>query len=185
MLAPDHWVPLTIYAHSNGLRAQRAALIAIAGGLAHFGGSLIAVVLAVVVGLAVSTSFSGFSNTIVGVSFLAVGVWKVASAYREHGPRGNSTQTSIGVKWLVVAATSSPELTIFPVLLAALVYGLGVAAATIAAFAFGTIASFVCITVAGVKGMGKFLRAPGREKQIDYAIGAVLLLLGLAVLGGA
>jgi len=40
-------------------------------------------------------------------------------------------------------------------------------------------------SLGGAKGMGKFLRAPGREKQIDCAIGAVLSMLGLAVLGGA
>lgn len=88
-------------------------------------------ILAFVVGLAVSTSFSGFSSAIFGSP----------SWLRAFGESFRATGS-------MAREGDSPSL-------------------------------------GGAKGMGKFLRAPGREKQIDCAIGAVLSMLGLAVLGGA
>ncbi len=183
MLAPDHWVPLTVYCHSNGIQLRRTALIAMAGGFAHVAGSLVAMFLAIAVGIAVATSFSGYSSLAVGLSFIAVGVWKLVSAVRAQDPK-EDPEPGKGVKWLVFAATSSPELTIFPIFLAASVFGLGVVILSLSAFTVGTVVSLVLVTVAGVKGMGRFLRKPGRERQIDYAIAFVLFALGVVVIVG-
>jgi hypothetical protein len=185
MLAPDHWVPLTMYCHSRGVGTRRTALIAVAGGFAHVGGSVVATLLAAAVGLAVATGLSGFSNAVVGLSFVGVGLWMFVSGLRAGDLREEEIRVSWGVKWLVVTATSSPELTIFPILLAASVYGPWAEALSFSAFALGTVVSLVSATVAGVRGMGRFLKAPGRERQIDYAIAAILVSLGTAVLLGA
>ncbi len=184
MLAPDHWVPLVVYCNSKGIPARRVSFLAVAGGLAHTAGSLIAMVIAIAVGQVVATSFSGASGLLVGLSFLAVGAWKFVSTVRERGSDPEKKEVSQGTKWLVFAATSSPELTIFPVYLAASVFGLLAVALALGAFAAGTIISLVAVTLAGTKGMGRFLRVPGRERQIDYAIALVLLALGVFVVAG-
>lgn len=184
MLAPDHWVPLTVYCHSKGMPERRISLLAIAGGLAHTAGSLVALVIAIAVGQVVAANFSGAAGLLVGMSFLAVGLWKLVATIRERSVDPENKGVSQGTKWLVMTATSSPELTIFPAYLAASVFGLLAVAATLAAFTAGTVVSLVAITLAGTRGMGRFLRVPGREKQIDYTIAAVLIGLGLVVMVG-
>jgi hypothetical protein len=57
--------------------------------------------------------------------------------------------------------------------------------ATFGSFAAGTIASPATVTIAGVRRMGRFLRAAGKEKQIDYAISLALLALGAPVPAGS
>ncbi len=186
MLAPDHWVPLTVYCHQKEMGVRRTALIAAAGGAAHVAGSLLAMFLALAIGLAVAYNFSQFSAIAVGLSFLAIGVWKLASTLRSRSRKDDPESRDVrGTKWLVFAATTSPELTIFPIFLAASVYGLWVVLVCLLMFALGTVASLVSITVAGVRGMGRFLRGSKREMQIDYAISAILLALGIVVLAGA
>ncbi len=184
MLAPDHWVPLTIYCHSKGLTPGRSAFLAAAGGFAHVLGSLLVMVLAIAVGFALAASFSQLSNIVVGVSFLTVSLYMVVSGLRAPQTEEGLVDMSSGAKWLVFATASSPELTIFPVYLSASVYGLVGVTASLSAFTAGTVLSIVIVTLAGIKGMGRFLRAPGRKRQIDYAIAIVMAALALFVLTG-
>ncbi len=182
MLAPDHWVPLTVYCHNKGLPTRKSAAIATAGGLAHVAGSLLAMFFAIGIGLAVVNRFSDLSNDVVGASFVGVGLWMGVKGIRAPPTEDGRVDTSRGAKWLVFATASSPELTIFPIYLAASLNGLGAVAVTLGAFTIGTVVSIVFLTLAGMKGMSRFLTAPGREREIDIAIALILLTLGVTVI---
>jgi nickel/cobalt exporter len=181
MLAPDHWVPLTVYCHSRQFSSQRSAILAAAGGMAHVAGSVIAMAAAVAVGYAVVTNFAGLTQQVVGASFLAVGLYMMYTGFRA-GSGESQANASKTTKWLVLATASSPELTIFPIYLAASVYGAWGIALSMGAFTVGTVASVVFATLAAIHGMGRFLRKPGRSRQIDLAVAATLLLLGAIVI---
>lgn len=182
MLAPDHWVPLTVYCHTRKISTGRSAAIAAAGGLAHVGGSLLAMLAAIGVGLAIATTLSDLSKYIIGFSFIGVALWMVVQGLRAPEVVRSNVATSRGTKWLVFATASSPELTIFPVYLAASVYGLGQVTIALLAFTVGTVASIVAVTLAGLRGAAQFLNAPGREREIDYALALILLGLGIGVI---
>ncbi len=182
MLAPDHWVPLALYCHAKGITTRRSAAIAAAGGLAHVAGSLLAMLLAIGAGLAIAGSFSSLSNYIIGISFIVIAGWMAFRGLRAPGVEGGPVDTSRGTKWLVFATASSPELTIFPVYLAASVNGPGTVTIALVAFTIGTVVSIVSVTLAGIKGAGRFLNAPGREREIDYLIAAILLFVGFGVI---
>ncbi len=186
MLAPDHWVPLTIYCHSKNLSLRRSASIAAAGGIAHVLGSLIAAAVAVVVGFALVGDLSSYSSYVIGVSFVLIGVWMFYSGLRtEDGSVSQKAERVKSTKWLVFATASSPELTVLPVYLAATSYGFPVIALSLVVFTVATVASIVVVTIAGVHGMGRFLRKLGRERQIDFGIALVLGVIGLfVILGG-
>ncbi|MDV3278549.1 MAG: hypothetical protein LYZ69_08845 [Nitrososphaerales archaeon] len=185
MVAPDHWVPLTVYSHKKGFSSKKVAIIAALGGFAHVAGSLVVMVAAVVIGFAVAASFSALTNTMVGASFVVVGLYMLVAGMKAPDVEEDRVDVVKGTKWLVFAGASSPELTIFPIYLAANVYGLVGVTISVSAFALGTVLSMVLVTIAGVKGMGRFLRAPGRERQVDYILALVLLALGALVLAGA
>lgn len=184
MLAPDHWVPLTIYCHSKKFTSRRSAVLAAAGGFAHVLGSLVVMALAIAVGFALAASFSQLSNIVVGVSFASVSLYMVVSGFRAPKTEDDRVDLSRGAKWLVFATASSPELTIFPVYLSASVYGFVGVTASLSAFTAGTVLSIVAVTMVGIKGMGRFLRAPGRVRQIDYAIAVAMAALAVFVLTG-
>jgi hypothetical protein len=184
MLAPDHWVPLTLYCHTKGYSTGRTSMIAAAGGLAHVAGSIITMAVAIFVGLALALGFSQFSNYAIGVSFAVIAVYMAFSGFRASETEEGRVELSRGAKWLVLATASSPEPTIFPIYLSASVRGLGLVVASISAFTFGTVVSIVLVTLARMKGLGLFLRAPGREKQIDYAIALVMAGLAIFILAG-
>jgi hypothetical protein len=84
MLVADCWVPLTVHSDSRGMRTRRAALVAVAGGLAHTAGSLVVMFVVLATGLAVASNFSSLSGTVVGFSFLAVRASKFGSAARKQ-----------------------------------------------------------------------------------------------------
>ncbi len=186
MLAPDHWVPLTIYCHSKNLSVRRSASIAAAGGIAHVLGSLIAAVLAVIVGFALVGNLASYASFVTGGSFVLIGVWMFYSGLRTENESVPHKAASVkSTKWLVFATASSPELTVLPVYLAATSYGFSGIALSLFVFAVATVASIVVVTIAGVHGMGRFLRTRGRERQIDYGIALVLGAVGLFLfLGG-
>lgn len=181
MLAPDHWVPLTVYCHSRQFSSQRSAILAAAGGIAHVAGSLIAMTAAVAVGYAVVTNFAGLTQQVVGASFVIVGIYMAYTGYRA-GVAEPRVEASRATKWLVLATASSPELTIFPIYLAASVYGSWGVALSMGAFTVGTVVSIVLTTLAAIHGVGRFLRKPGRSRQIDLALAATLLVLGALVI---
>jgi len=184
MLAPDHWVPLTLYCHARKFSRSRSALLAAAGGLAHVVASLITMAVAIVIGFALATSFSRLSNYAIGISFAAVSVYLAVSGFRAPEAEEERVDLTRGAKWLVFATASSPELTTFPAYLSASVSGLADVAASISAFTAGTIISIVLVTLAGLRGLGMFLRAPGREKQIDYAFAVGMAALAAFVFAG-
>lgn len=184
MLAPDHWVPLSLYCHTKSFSQSRTSMLAAVGGLAHVAGSLITMAVALVIGFALALGFSKFSNFTIGLSFAAIAVYMTVSGFRAPETEEGRVELSRGAKWLVIATASSPELTIFPVYLSANIQGLGVVVASISAFTIGTVASIVLVTLAGMRGLGFFLRAPGRERQIDYAIALVMAGLAVFILAG-
>lgn len=139
---------------------------------------------ALAVSFAVASNFFSVSATVVGLFFLAVGAWKFASTAREQDRWYEEVGLQRGTKLFVFAAASSSELTIFPVYLASSVFRLAAALITLVSFCAGTIASPATVTLVGVRRMGRSLRAPGKEKQIDYAIPPVLLAPWAPVLAG-
>jgi len=184
MLAPDHWVPLTVYCRANRMGSKRSALIAALGGLAHVAGSIIVMAAALLVGFAVVSGFSQLTNYVIGASFATVAVYLAVAGYRAPETEGGRVDISRGAKWMVLATASSPELTIFPIYLSATVLGSAEVVASISAFTVGTVISVVLATLAGLRGLGMFLRAPGREKQIHYAMALVMAALAVFVLAG-
>jgi len=186
MLAPDHWVPLTIYCHSKNFSLRRSASIAATGGIAHVLGSLVAAAVAVIVGFAIVGNLSIYASYVIGASFFLTGVWMFYSGLKkEEGSLSQKAVDAKSAKWLVFATASSPELTVLPVYLAATSYGsLGIAL-SLTVFAVATVTSVVVVTIAGVRGMGRFLRKYERERQIDFAIALLLWAVGLfIILGG-
>lgn len=184
MLAPDHWVPLTVYCHAKNLSFGRSALIAAAGGFAHVVASIITMAVAVIVGFALASGLSQISNYVVGASFAAIAAYMVLSGLRAKETEEGRAGISRGVKWMVLATASSPELTIFPIYLSASVLGSAEVVASISAFAVGTVVAIMLVTLAGLRGVGVFLRKPGREKQIDYAIAFVMAALAVLAFAG-
>lgn len=186
MLAPDHWVPLTIYCHSKNFSVRRSASIAAAGGIAHVLGSLVAAAVAVIVGFALVGNLASYASYVTGGSFVLIGVWMFYSGLKTENESVPQKAESVrSTKWLVFATASSPELTVLPVYLAATSYGFSGIALSLVVFAVASVASVVVVTIAGVHGMGRFLRKLGRERQIDFGIAIVLGAVGLfAILGG-
>ncbi len=183
MVAPDHWVPLTIYCHTKNFSLQRSASIAAAGGVAHVLGSLVAAAVAIVAGFALLGNLSNYTSYVIGASFILIALWMARAGLRTRSADdATKARGARSTGWLVFGAASSPELTVLPVYLASTSYGFSGVAVSILVFAAGSVASIVVLTVAGVHGLGLFLRKPGRDRQVNLGIAAVLTAVGIFVI---
>jgi hypothetical protein len=167
MVAPDHWVPLTVTSHRNHLTRSRTYLLASAIGLAH---GISSAVLSLVIVLVGSLFFPAYYVTLFAVLLLLViAVYVVVRATMEA-----RAGTKVGSVSLVVSVIPDPALV--PFILVANGFGAEYTYAMLGAFVVTAVASLVSVVLLATMGLSRAL-SKIRPQYVDYLVGVALFLV--------
>lgn len=175
MIAPDHWLPLTVISTARDYGNRKKYGTALGLGFAHAGTS-IAVALAIF--YAGVTFISGYLGYLVlgGQALLvAIGIYFIINGYREKGEEeGSLAQAS------ALSVSAFPDLSIMPIIISAVSLNSIQIAGILVVFALSSAVSLTAMVYAAQKGFGKAMtRIPPR--YMDYIIGGILILTALLI----
>lgn len=167
MLAPDHWIPLTVTSHRSKLAKSRTYLLASAIGLGH---GLSSAALSLVIATVGSLFFPAYY-----VSLLAVGLLLIIAAYIVvKAARETHAGTKVRTVSLVVSVIPDPALV--PFILVASGFGLGYTYLMLGAFVVAAVVSLVLVIALATTGLSKIL-SKIRPEHVDYLVALALVLV--------
>ncbi len=194
-LAPDHWVPFAALARAQGWSAGRTARITVACGFGHVTASVLAGVLALLLGLEMVAAFGHRLESWGGFLLVAFGAgygwWglKRAAGRRLHGhahPHYDHVHdTRRMTPWaLFLLASADPCVAVVPLIVAAAPLGAGAVVGVAVVYEAATIATMASLVLLARQGAVR-LRAAWVERYGDAAAGGLIAALGvvLVVLG--
>jgi hypothetical protein len=166
MLAPDHWIPITVASYRKSLTRFRTYLFASGIGLAH-GVSSAALSLAIVqVG---SFFFPEYYVNLFAVLLLVViALYVIVSAALEakSGERAESVSVLVSV---------IPDPALVPFILIAQGFGVAFALVMVGAFVFAAVASVTVVVYLATMGLSAALSRI-RAEYVDFIVALALLL---------
>ncbi len=174
MIAPDHWVPLTLISDARKYPPRKKYALSTGIGSSH---ALLSIILAVAVLVGGTLIYSNFMaiSTYLAASLLFI----VALYFAIEGYRGENTGSGIHSSSLL--ASMVPDPAIVPFLLIAYADSSTELYVSIIIFTVATIASLIAVIFLASKGLKAAMEKVGPDKY-DYLTAAILLLTGLFVL---
>jgi hypothetical protein len=167
MVAPDHWVPLTVTSQRKRHPRSRTLLLASAIGLGH---GVSSALLSLVIAAVGSLFFPAYYVNLFAVALLLViGFYIIAKARREAGEG-----TKVGDVSLLVSVIPDPALV--PFILVANGFGVTYTYLMLGAFVAAAVASLVLISLLATIGLAKAL-SKVRPEYVDYLVGLALVLV--------
>ncbi len=167
MLAPDHWVPVTVAAHRNGYTRAKTFLLASGIGLAHRVTS-VALSLAIVgAGLLLFPTY--YVNLFAVALLLIVALYLVVNAAREA--RAGTKAESVSVLVSVI-----PDPALVPFIVIAQTFGDAYTYLMLSAFVVATVASAIAVVYVAVMGLTRAL-SKVRPEHVDYLVAVALVLV--------
>ena len=194
-LAPDHWVPFAALARAQGWPVGRTARITLACGFGHVTASVLAGVLALLLGLEMVAAFGHRLESWGGFLLVAFGVgygwWGLrrAAGRRLHGHAHSHYDHVHDARrmtpWaLFLLASADPCVAVVPLIVAAAPLGAGAVAGVAVVSEAATLATMTSLVLLARQGAVR-LRAGWVDRYGDAAAGGLIAALGvvLAVLG--
>jgi len=171
MVAPDHWVPLTVTAHREHLTRPRTFLLAAAIGLGH---GVSSALLSLVVAAVGSLFFPAYYVTLFAVALLIVIalyiIFKAATESRAGTKAGNVS----------VLVSVIPDPALVPFILVANGFGASYTFLLLGAFVIAAVASLVLVISMATLGLSKAL-ARVRREYVDYLVALALVAVAVFI----
>ena len=171
MVAPDHWVPLTVTSHRNQLTKSRTYLLAFAIGMGH---GVSSAALSLVIALVGSLFFPAYYVTLFAVVILLV----IASYILVKAARESKAGTKVGSVSMVVSVIPDPALV--PFILVANGFGAAYTFAVLVGFIAAAVASLVLVTFLATMGLSKAL-SKVRPQYVDYLVALALAMVAVFI----
>lgn len=171
MLAPDHWVPITITSYRKGFSKSRTYLLAAAIGLGH-GVSSAALSLAIaVIGALFFPVY--YVNLFAVLLLVAVAVYIVVKALRE-------SEEGTKVESVSMLVSVIPDPALVPFILLAQGFGTFYSFALLGAFVIAAVVSVTIVVFLASVGLSRVL-AKVRPQYVDYLVALALLLVAVFI----
>jgi hypothetical protein len=167
MVAPDHWLPVTITSHKKQLAKSRTYLLAVAIALGH---AVSSAALSLVIAAVGSLFFPAYYVTLFAVVLLLViAVYIVVKAAKEakEGTKAESVS-------MVVSVIPDPALV--PFILVANGFGAAYTYLMVGAFIAAAVASLVIVVFLATMGLSKALSKISPQ-YVDYLVALALVLV--------
>lgn len=175
MVAPDHWLPLTVISSAKSYSSGKKYGVAAALGFTHAGTS-IAIALAVFyVGFVLVHSYMSYFLLAGQLLLVVIGIYFIVNGYLEESEGDTSfSQAS------ALSVSAFPDLSIMPIIISAASLENFQIAAILTIFAVASGLSLTAMVYVAGKGLGKAIsKVP--PKYIDYVVGGVLILTALLI----
>ncbi len=179
---PDHWVPLAIVARGARWTISRTARVSLLAGLGHVGGSLIlGIAIGAIMPLGPDAPLQ--EGRLIGSLLVATGIslYVYSRLGRRRGKLRRAPPRSLAQMVVPFGVAASPNLAIVPVAMAAAGLGWTALAVCLVAFAAGTLATFLVLTVLGTLG-GYLVEWPWLERNGDSVSAGLLVAIGIIAL---
>jgi ABC-type nickel/cobalt efflux system permease component RcnA len=189
-LVPDHWVPITLIARSEGWSLRQTVRAALIAGGGHTVSTLLIGLLVWAAGVAFAMRFGTLVSTVSSAALIAFGLWICVSSLREvaadnqprhdHGNHEHEPHRSRRTGLLLILG-SSPMVEGLPAFFAAGRYGIGLIAAMAVVFAIATMATYVVLCVGSVSSLQRVSFGP-LERYGEVLSGAFIAIVGVVFL---
>jgi hypothetical protein len=171
MVAPDHWVPLTVASHRSRHTRLRTYLLATGIGLGHGTSSA---ALSLVIATAGSLFFPAYYVNLFAVAFLLV----VAAYIAVKAASEVKAEAKAGSVSMLVSVIPDPALV--PFILVAEGFGATYTYAVLGAFILAAVVSLVLVVFLATMGLSKAL-SKIRPQYVDYLVALALALVALFI----
>lgn len=169
MIAPDHWLPLTVIATARSYSSSRRYAVAAVLGISHAATSIIVASVFLVAGYVLVHSYYADLMLLGEAMLVAIGLYFIINGYRE---REDDNKTMSETSALSVSAF--PDLSLMPIVISGASLDLTQISVIFMIFAISSCVSLVAMIYVAEKSVGKALsKVP--PKYMDYIIGGVLI----------
>ncbi len=173
MLAPDHWLPLTVISSARSYSKPRTYSLAATLGLSHAGTSIIVALAIFYAGLVLIHDYIGDLIILGQVLLIVIGIYFIVNGYRE----AEHTASAVTEK-TVISLSAFPDLSLMPIVVSAASLTNIQISVILIVFTLSSAVSLTAMVVLADKSLGKAIsKVP--PKYIDYLIGAVLIATAL------
>lgn len=170
MVAPDHWVPLTVVSKRLEYSPARTYATAAAIGAVHAIISVGVAAVAFAAGIMLVRSYVSYLQTASAILLIAVGVYFIVNGYTEAAEGFDSASGSVRS---VLAVSIFPDLALIPILLGGSSLPALQVSVIVLAFVLVSCASLTLMSFGTVAGFSKAVeRMPPR--YVDYVMGLIL-----------
>lgn len=169
MIAPDHWLPLTVIATGRSYSSSKRYAIAVAIGVSHAGTSIAIASAFLLAGYVLVHSYFNYLILSGEVLLVAIGLYFIINGYREREDENAAiSETS------ALSVGAFPDLSLIPIIISAASLDLAQISEIYLVFAISSCVSLVAMVFIAEKSVGKALsKVP--PKYMDYIIGVVLI----------
>jgi hypothetical protein len=193
-MAPDHWMPIALFARQRGWSKAETARAALQAGIGHVLSTLLIASVVWLAGVTVANRLGHFVDTAASIALVGFGGWVAVSAWRElRGRGGHPVTASIEEEArlhehrhkpsertaLLLILGSSPMVEGIPAFFAAAKYGIRLIIAMSIVFAISTIATYVLLCLFSTAGLQR-VRLGALERYGEVLSGAFIALVGVA-----
>ena len=178
MVAPDHWIPLTVVSKKFNYSSSKTYETALLIGILHSAASVTLAVVAYFIGELLVKNSLHFLYLSSVILLIIVGIYFIVNGYFEdfEDPESSTLSTKS-----ILTVSIFPDFAFIPIMLAASTLPLIQVSAVIMAFILLTCITVVIMTVGASKGFSRTMeKVPPR--YIDYIIGAILFLTATIII---
>ncbi len=170
MIAPDHWVPITVVSGSLNYSSGKKNTIAAGIGVLHAFTSMAVAGVALLIGFLLVRSYFGYVEVASILLLVGVGIYFIVNGYLEE--EEDLRSASLSVK-SILAVSAFPDFALIPIMLAASsLSGLQILA-ILTAFTLVSTLSLTLMVYGTSRGLSKALETVP-PKYIDYIMGIIL-----------
>ncbi len=174
MIAPDHWLPLTVISTAKSYSPTKKYGVAAALGFTHAGTSIVVAVAIFYAGLVLIHSYFSYLLLSGEVLLVIVGLYFIINGYRESGGETSISETS------ALSVSALPDLALLPIVISgATLSSMQIGTILLVFFLSSGIALTAMVFIAG-KGLGKAISMVP-PKYMDYLIGGVLIATAVLI----
>lgn len=171
MIAPDHWVPLTVVSGRLNYSRRKIILSAAMLGALHSVTSEAISGVALVIGILLFRSYITYTEILSVALLAAVGVYFIVNGYTEKEPESGYAIASVKS---ILAISVFPDFALIPIMLASSALSVPEIALILAAFTIISTVSLTAMAYVSTAGLAMALEnVPPR--YIDYVMGLVLI----------
>lgn len=169
MVAPDHWLPLTVIATARSYSSSRRYGIAAVIGVTHAGTSIVVGSVFLLAGYVLIHSYFKYLVLLGEVLLVAIGLYFIINGYREKEDQ-NATISETSA----LSVGAFPDLSLIPIVISAASLNLSQISIIFVIFTVSSCISLIAMVYIAEKSIGKALsKVP--PKYMDYIIGGVLI----------
>lgn len=171
MLAPDHWVPITVVSHRRNYTKPRTYLLASGIGLGHGASSAVLSLVIAEIGAFFFPTY--YVNLFAIFLLLIVALYIIVHAVKE-------ARAETKVEGVSVLVSVIPDPALVPFILMAQGFGVVYTGVMLGAFTVAAIAAVTLVVFLATKGLSRALSRV-RPQHVDYLVALALILVAAFV----